>query len=167
MVTVRIESLGHQSLQGLPDELDRIELRRVWWKENEMDVQGFSLRKDLLGMMYAAVIRYHHDRTVIVPSSDGFKEHAHVIRFGTLREFYDRSSPDGIESHRIGLDLVRVLDNPWFLGTPFANSVRNGLGRGFILKTEDEILGFQTVHNIFESFFKTVSASAGRRWSIG
>lgn len=128
VVKVRIECLGHQSLQALPDELDRIESWRVWRKENKVDVQGFCHREDLFGMMYAAVVRYHHDRTVIVPSSDGFQEHAHVIRFGTLGELYDRSSPDGIESHRIGLDLVRVLDHPWFLGTPFANSVRNGLG---------------------------------------
>lgn len=128
-----------------------------------MDVQGFRLRQYLLGMVDPTIVRYHHDRTLIVPSSYRFKEHAHFLRFGVLRELYDRIAPYGIESHGVRLDPVSVLDHPGLLRTPFANRVRNGLRRGLILKTEDEILGVQTIQSSLESFFKTVSASAGRR----
>ena len=167
MVAVTVEGLGHQSLQGFPNELYRIVLRGIWRKEHQMDVQGFCLRQDLLGMMNSAIIGHHNDREVIVPPSHGLQEHAHVLRLRMLWELYDGIAPDGVESHGVRFDPIRVLHHTGLIRTPFANSVRNGLRGGFILETEDEITGIQTVQSNLESFFKTVSASAGRRWSIG
>ena len=60
-----------------------------------MDVQGFCLRQYLLGMVGPTIVRYHHDRTFIVPFSYRFKEHAHVLRLGVLRELYDQIAPYG------------------------------------------------------------------------
>lgn len=102
-----------------------------------------------------------------VRRANGGQKGHHIVRFGRFWGFQIRIAVDRIESEEIGSEFIDVLHDCRFARRPQANGVRRGLRRALVLESYHEIVSVEGIQSILESFFKTASASAGRRWSRG
>ena len=166
-IPVTEEELRYHTLDALPDEFYRIQIRTIWRKEYQADVQITGRLCDYPGMVDRTVVEYHDNGSVSVRSANGGQKGHHIVRFGRFWSFQNRIAVDRIESEEIGSEFIGVLHDCRFARRPQANGVRRGLRRALVLESYHEIVSVEGIQSILESFFKTASASAGRRWSRG
>ena len=157
------EEFRHYAFEALPYELDGIEVRAV---RRQVYQPYIELVRDILHhprMMGRIVVQNHDDRPVAVRSANGRQESGHVLLFRAHRGLDHWIPVQRIESEEVRAQLVRVLHGHGLLRGPEADGVGGGLRGALVLEPDYEVPSGESVQSILESFFKTASASSGRR----
>ena len=158
--------LRQLEFHGLPDELDRVVLRRIGREETESYVQLLSACRDFFRLMNPAIVRDHHDPLVSVGFTYLLKEDAERFRIPFLghedhRFAIQRIEPHGVDADHFGgirLDDLLVL-------APYPTTVQIGTLGGFIVESDNHVVSGITQCQS-EVFFKTPAGSSGLRRSI-
>ena len=131
MIEIEEKGLGYRAFQCLPDILDRVVLRTVWWQKDQTDVESGCTSGYGFRMMDRTIVQDHQYRQIRTAfAAHVLQERAHVLCFrGRRKRNHWSAAVYRIETECIRPQFIRVILTFRFFWGPEADGVGDSLRR--------------------------------------